>query len=371
MLKKLARTVAIVGLFLVPLLVIYYGSDPTSKDYISYWSAGQLLTHHGDPYSPSSVLAVEKQQGYAPEKPIIMRNPPWALFLTIPLGYVNARWGLIPWTAAILACLIAYFRLMRVAPRDRIIVYLFAPVLACLSSGQSSPFLLLGFSLFLRFHQRQPRIGAIGLLLMAIKPHLFLVFGPILLIDCIYRENYRLLSWSAVSLAGATFLGMSFDPHVWPHYLAMLRSSNLNNEFIQTPSYLFRYLVSPSSEWLQFLPSIAALIWGVWFYLRNRDTWDWCKQGMPLMLITVFTSPYAWLTDEIVLLPTIVFALSNPHRPRQSENVYILLNVFAMALIVAQVQLSSGAYLWTTAAWVGWYLYSRHPSGNQLVVQES
>jgi hypothetical protein len=70
------------------------------------------------------------------------------------------------------------------------LAFCFAPVLGCLTSGQSSAFLLLGFCLFLYFHQRRPFTAGAALLLMAIKPHLFLVFWPLVLIVCILAELF-------------------------------------------------------------------------------------------------------------------------------------------------------------------------------------
>ena len=62
--------------------------------------------------------------------------------------------------------------------------FVFAPAVACVCSGQGSPFLLLGFSLFLRSIRSHPFLAGASLLLMAIKPHLFLIFWALLLADC-------------------------------------------------------------------------------------------------------------------------------------------------------------------------------------------
>jgi hypothetical protein len=333
-------------------------SQPAEKDYIAYWSAGQLLVQHGDPYASSQVLATERIHGYKAARPLITRNPPPALFLTIPLGWVGPRFGLFFWTAAALGCIIGFLHTLEIAPPDRILAYFFAPVFACFVLGQSSPFLLLGFALFLRFHRSRPFAAGAALLLMAIKPLLFLAFWPLLLIDCLYRRNFRLLAGGAVAIGGATLFAMYLDPQVWPQYLAMLRAARIDTEFLPTPALLLRCMVDPKLVWLQFVPSCIAIAWGIWFYSRNRRNWSWHVHGMPLMFVTVLVSPYAWTTDEIVLLPAMMAALANPAKPKHSVTVFVLVNGFVIIMLAAQVQLTSGAYAWTSSAWLGWYLYS-------------
>lgn len=358
--KRFIRVAVIAAMFGALILFIAVASKPATKDYIAYWSAGQLLAQHSDPYAYAQVLDVERTVGYTPAKPIIMRNPPWALFLVRPLGWGNAVAGLIFWMAAGMGCVVIYLSLLKVAPDNRLFVYLFAPLIACLSSGQSSPFLLLGFVLFLHFNRTKPFLAGTALLLMAIKPHLFLVFWPILLVDCLYRHNIRLLAGGAVALIGASAYATYLDPHIWSQYLAMLHASNLDSEFLQTPAYILRYLVAPKTTWLQFVPAGAAMAWALWFYLRNRGEWDWAIHGMPLMLMTVLVSPYAWMSDEIVLLPSLMFALASPNKARHSTAIFVVINSVAIVMIMAQIQLSSGAYIWTSSAWFAWYLYSLH-----------
>jgi hypothetical protein len=354
------RLLAIAAIICVPILVTWVAGKPAAKDYISYWSAGHLLTNDADPYSYSKVLAVEKEHGYVQAKPLIMLNPPWSLFLALPLGWGTPRAGLIFWMAAGIACILVFLQLLNVAPDNRLFAYLFAPALASLSVGQSSPFLLLGFTLFLRFNRTRPFLAGAALLLMAIKPHLFVVFWPILLIDCLHCRRFLLLVGSAVALVGATAFAMYLDPRIWSEYLSMLYASRLDTKFIPTTAFLLRYLIAPNSAWLQLVPSAAAIAWAIWFYVRNRRIWDWGIHGMPLMLVTILVSPYAWMTDELVLLPSIMFALAKPTRAKYSTAIFIAISGTAVMMTIAQVQLPSGAYIWTSAAWCGWYLYSMH-----------
>lgn len=357
--KKILRQLAAAAIVVTGLLVISVASRPTSKDYISYWSAGRLLLHHADPYSVTQVFALEKSQGYSEIKPIIMRNPPWALFLVAPLGLGKPVAGLLFWTVAAAGCILIFIRLLNISPEDRVFAFLFAPALGAICSGQSSPFLLLGFSLFLRFNQSRPFLAGASLIFMAIKPHLFFVFWVLLVIDCIIRRRFLTLAGGACALAAGTAFAMYLDPRVWQHYFGMLRASALHDEFFPTISMVFRLLVDARAGWLLFVPSALAIVWGCVYYIRNRQTWDWGVHGMLVMLVTILVSPYGWFSDEIVLLPSLAFAFTIPKKRRYSTEALVAINGLAvLVLLVVHPPLSSGAFLWTPLAWLAWFLYS-------------
>jgi len=357
--KKILRVLAASAIVLAGLLVVAFTSRPATKDYISYWSAGNLLIHHSDPYSPATVFALEKAHGYSENRPIIMRNPPWALFLVAPLGFVNPVIGLLLWTIAAVACIVGFIRLTNVPSEDRVFAFLFAPALCAFCTGQSSPFLLLGFSLFLRYCQRRPFLAGVSLLFMAIKPHLFVVFWMVLLVDCIYRRRPLVLIGGLSAIATGTAFAMSLDAHIWQRYFAMLRAATLDTEFFPTISMLFRLFVHSSATWLLFVPSALAILWGIWYYAHNRRVWDWRIHGMLLMLVTVLVSPYGWFSDEIVLLPSLAFAVTAPDRRKYSLKALVAINgVALLVLLAAHATLTSGGYVWTPLAWWAWFLYA-------------
>ena len=360
--KKIFRRIAAAAIALIGILIVTLASHPASKDYISYWSAGQLLLHHADPYSPAQVFALEKNQGYTAAKPLIMRNPPWGIFLTAPLGLVNAVTGLLFWTIAAVGCILVSLWLLGVPPRDRALAFLFAPAIGSIALGQSSPFLLLGFSFFLRFHRSRPFLAGASLILMAIKPHLFLVFWVVLLVDSIYRRSFRILAGGASALATGSAFAMSLDPRVWKHYFAMLHWYRLDHEFVPTASTVIRLLMEEQAYWLQFIPSCLAIIWGCWYYFRNRHVWDWRVHGLLLILVTVLVSPYSWFSDEIVLLPALLYKLFLPQKRKHAGAILVAVNAVVLLMLLAvQIPFTSGAYLWTPAAWLAWYLWAGDP----------
>ncbi|MGH9586708.1 MAG: glycosyltransferase 87 family protein, partial [Acidobacteriaceae bacterium] len=224
-LSKTLRASFAIAIALAGIFVFTRVLHPAAMDLIEYWSSAKLLLHHINPYSPSGVFALEKAEGFLPSSPLVMLNPPWALFLILPLGFGGAHTALFLWTIAAFGCVLAFIRLLEVPEKNAPLALFFAPVLASICSGQSSPFLLLGFALFLRFHRSRPFWAGASLLLMAIKPHLFLVFWAVLLAESIYRRRFRIIAGAAAALAVTSAFATALDPHVWTHYIFMMRAS--------------------------------------------------------------------------------------------------------------------------------------------------
>ena len=364
---KIIRILIVAAIGLGGALIFAARVNPAHMDYISYWSAAKLLVHSSSPYSLNAVFALEKSAGFLPSHPLMMRNPPWALFLVAPLGFLSPRAGLVLWILTIGACIVVSVHLLNPRSKDNALALFFAPAIACIGSGQSSPFLLLGFALFLYFQRRQPFLAGAALLFLAFKPHLFLVFWAVLLAESIYQRRFRILAGFAAALAFTTGVALAVDPQVWPHYIAMLRASALDLETFPTASMIFRLLVSPNSHWLLFLPSSIAILWGLWYYARNRRAWDWTTHGMLLMLVTIMASPYGWFTDEVVLLPCLIFALNLPQQRKYAG--WLLLAANAAAIIVFTAfgaSLESPFLLWTPITWLAWFLYATRRSKSSI-----
>src|SRR5579875_408386 len=87
------------------LTLVQGGGKAKERDFISYWAAGRLLKTHQDPYEASQVLVLERSVGYSASRPLVMRNPPIALPLTLLLGYLPLRAASAVWMFFIVACL--------------------------------------------------------------------------------------------------------------------------------------------------------------------------------------------------------------------------------------------------------------------------
>ena len=352
--RKVLRAIAGLLITLVGIAVlVIIGRHVSSNDYVEYWSSGQLLVHGANPYAGPSILALEKSQGFSAGSPLIMLNPPWSLFMVAPLGFCSPLIGLILWIAIAAGCVLASLVVLGIPPKHRTIAFLFTPVLATFSMQQSSPLMLLGFALFLRFHRSRPFLAGASLLLMAIKPHLFLVFWMVLLADCVYRRSVRILAGFASSLACSSLFSTLLVPHVWQDYFALMRGSGLDKDYFPTLPTMVRVLIDVRLAWLALIPSVLAIIWGVAYYWSKRSCWDWGRNGRSVMLVTVLTSPYGWLSDQIVLLPAVTSTLESSPR-RFSMEILTAINFAALFAFCMRSQLC----MWIPLAWFVWYLYA-------------
>jgi len=342
-----------------------FGSRTNANDFVEYWSAGKLFVHGANPYSGPLILALEKSRGFAPDSPLIMLNPPWTLALVAPLGFLPALGALVLWIVAGAGCIVASLVLLDVPPKNRTLAFLFAPVLGSFAMEQSSPFLLLGFSLFLRFHRSRPFLAGASLLLMAIKPHLFMVFWVILLADSIYRRRLTILAGFASSLACVSALVTLVHPHVWKDYFALLHESTLDQNAYPTLPSLLRATVNVNLAWIATIPLCLAIAWGIAYYWRRRSSWDWKQEGMLVMMVAVLTSPYCWISDEVVLLPSVASALSSSPR-RFSMEILTAINFAGVVGICITIR----SLAWLPLALFLWYLYAARtaigmrPEGN-------
>lgn len=352
--QKVLRYVAIAVLTLIPVAVMVdLGSNANQNDFVEYWAAGKLFVHGENPYSGPLVLAIEKSRGFTPADPLIMLNPPWIMPLVAPLGFLPANTALVLWILACAGCIAASIVLLDLPAKNRGPAFLFAPVLGTFMMQQSSPFLLLGLALFLRFERHRPFAAGAALWLMAFKPHLFLVFWVALTGECLYRRRFALMAGFASALVCVSGLVTLARPHIWQDYLDLVRTSTLDKNAYPTLPSLLRATIDVRQAWIALVPSCVAVVWGAWFYWRRRAEWDWRREGMPVLLTTVLTSPYSWISDQVVLLPPVASALSATRR-RFAMPLLVAINCAALVWL----NVSFRSMVWLPLALTLWFLYA-------------
>lgn len=350
----------VVGVYIVGLS----DKNAAERDFISYWVAGQQLVHGANPYDLQAVRRMELAAGREPDEPLLtMRNPPVGLFIALPLGLVSPKTGLILWLLVLLGGLsLCIFMLWilhgRPDNRFHLLGYMFAPAIACLMAAQFGIFLLIGVVFFLYFYLTRPFLAGAALLFCSLKPHLFVPFGLILILWAVSRKTYRILAGFAAALIANCAFAYWLDPNAWSQYSAMMHAGGALQEKVPVLSVSFRFLIDPQAVWLQFVPEAAACVWALWYYWTRRDRWDWRDHGLLLLLVSAMCTPFGWFTDESMLLPAV---LAGVYQAAEAKRSFLPLGLFAgVALleIFTNVQLTSAYFMWTTPAWLAWYLYA-------------
>jgi hypothetical protein len=341
-------------------LLLLTGNSPGHHDFVSYWTAGHQLLNHSNPYDGAAILNAELGAGFPHDAQVlVMRNPPWALGLVLPLGLLGVRIGSAVWTLALIGCLIASVRMTAellgdAKSRLHLFGYAFAPALLCVLAGQSSLFALLGLVLFLRWHRTRPLAAGAATYLCTLKPHLFLPFAAALLLWIAATRSYRLLAGFVATLATASLLATWFDPAVWTHYRQMMQSSGIATEFIACPAVALRFAIHQQAVWLQYVPVALGCAWAVFYFARHRAKWDWLEHGGVLVLVSLTVSPYAWVTDQAIALPALTLATQRWASPGQIR----LLLLASAAIEIEQlcgVTMHSPLVVWTSLFWLVWH----------------
>lgn len=330
-----------------------------------FWASGQLLVHGSNPYDQDAVGRLQAALGIPVETNNILRNPPTALFLVIPLGFLQG-WEAVPvWSFLLAVCLgISVLVLRTMLPETYPKWYLwmalcFAPAVCCVGAGQTGVFVLLGLTLFLRFRESRPFLAGAAFSLSALKPHLLLPFGVVLIAWIITRKRWSVVPGLLAAMAVQSLIGMAFDHHVWSHYFAAMRSQDLTNLYIPTLGAALRSGIDGSAVWLEFVPVAAGCIWALWYFVRNREQWDWTTHGSLLTLVSMVTAPYSWFTDQAIALPAILFALAGEGKLRRgSLTLLLFLMILATLERLVTQTLFFEPFWWQGVAWLLWYLYA-------------
>src|SRR6266702_180409 len=338
-----------------------------SRDFVEYWASGQQLAHHANPYDVNAILGIERSLGGFPSDipAMVMGNPPSALLLVFPLGFVGSRVGEILWSLFLLACLITSVRIIwkiHGAPKNQMhyLGYLFWPALVCLAAGQVSVIVLLGLALFLRLHRTRPFLAGVSLWFCALKPQLFLTFGVVLLAWIVTSRCYKLLVGAMSAIAFSAAISTLLDPAVWMQYSQMMSASRYDKIPIPCLSIVLRQTISPNTVWLQYLPAAIGCIWALAYFRRHRDDWNWVAHGSPLILVSILVAPYIWLIDQTVAIPALLHAVYVT-RSRALIGVLMLANaVIELAPLRGMSLLHSAFYLWTAPLWLAWYWFATH-----------
>jgi hypothetical protein len=367
----LALTLTALFLCVAPLT----GKIAGARDFVVYWATGQQLAHHENPYETGAMGQRERGAGLDPRYGILyMRNPPWALPIALPLGFVGVRLGALLWSLTLLGFLLLSVRIigdLHGQPRSLLnwLGYSFAPALMCVIVGQTSLFALLGLALFLRLRARRPFVAGAALWLCTLKPHLFLAFGLVLACWIVMEKSYRVVLGFAAAMVASVGLTWLIAPAAWTEYEQMIRGSGIEKEFIPCVGVALRMWVNPQSTLLQYLPAILGCAWAVVWYWTKRRRWDWASDGSLLMMVSLVSAPYCWLFDQALVIPALLYG-AYVTRSRLLLAALALGSVAIEGALVMGVKLPSPLFVWTAPLWLCWYLLATTNGKRPMSVAE-
>src|SRR5205814_4930251 len=119
--------------------------------------------------------------------------------------------------------------------------------------------------------------------------------------------------------------------------------------------------------WTQFVPMTLGMVWCLHFFFRNSPSWNWREHGPPLLVVSVLTTPYEWLSDETVLLPAVLQAAAFVYASRNDLKIrtklaliiFALLDLLLLLILKSKIPFSTGIYFWSSLVWFFWYFQAR------------
>ena len=344
---------------------------PPVVDLVEYWSAARLLLHGGNPYAPEQMLAVERAVGWSQSDPLLMWNPPWALPFVLPLAWVSYCAAYLLWVAISIAIVVfCADRLWRHygGTQERryqawILALTFLPTVTVIGLGQIGPLLLLGITCFLLLRDSHPFLAGMSTVWIGLKPQLLYLFWIALLLWVIRGKRWAVFAGAVTAFAAAALVALLLRPTIFGDYLGQFHAARVLANPSPNLGTLLRRSISPSASWLQFVPSILGFTWFLWYW-KKKQSWEWSAEISLLLTVSLATTSYGWLFDQVTLLPAVLESAieikreSNEIKKWSVLLTYVLIN--AGIVLYLEWRAVGVAYTWVAVAWLIVYLFSKY-----------
>jgi len=297
----------------LPSLVDPHGK-PVGYDFITFWSAARLALD-GSPVAAFDATAIAATQHQAVpgmgDTLFLWHYPPTFLLLVLPLGLLSYPAALIVFSGATAALWAGLVRALFRDPRAWLVAAATPAGLVNFVDGQNG-FLTAGLAGFALVQlDRRPRLAGMLIGLLAIKPHLGVLFPVAFLAG----RRWQALVSAAVTaivftLAGVTVFG-------WPTTVAFLRDLPSLRDIVDRAGLPWGQMPSPYVLMLSLrAPAVlAALVQGmaalaaavcVWRAWRRDDAPSEARAAV-LMVGSLLVSPYLFTYDWTWLAVALAF----------------------------------------------------------------
>jgi len=313
--------VFLIGIFILPVQI------PSNYDFVVMYNYDRgllagipIYDHEAQLEFALSNLSTETGLSYSAPFPY----PPWYALVTLPLGLIPVQLSARIWFAVNLVLLFTALWLLTSGWLIKkkfiffILSLLFLPVLEILVIGQFDFPVLLGAALIIySVNREKPLVTAIALALLTFKPHLgvLLILAVVIYLLCLKNAFGRSALKFSILIGIFLFaIGFLADP-MWPkNYLNTLFSFNQISEVascdicVSFPVILARLLKGYSSSDLAFLLGFLIFVFlTLGCILTQKQQLRSIDYLVSLFaMITIFSSPYLFLYDYVLLLVPIL-----------------------------------------------------------------
>jgi hypothetical protein len=310
------------------------GSMERSKadDFFQFWAAGKAILQGGDPYEPETWHQIYEQEGqwrWQTDQKVSL-YPLWTAFPFVPLATLPVFWAALLWTVASQLFLVLSVGLMiKSLGWDNhgewllltmTVLMTFEPFLLTILFGQLGMLLLvLLCGIFYLVSRGHYTVAGTLLGLTLIKPQLFIVVIPTLLLVMLFKQRWAFIVSFAITAMGLMISSWLLIPDwlvKWQANVAKTANVRLTISptiwgFSHTVATALRRVDMWSAMSLFACLVLIGLVSYLWYMRRN--VFGRGDQLAPLlgltMIISLLTTPYMLSYDFALLLFPIMISL--------------------------------------------------------------
>lgn len=333
-----------------------------------------------NPYDGGLMHAVQLAVGQSPAVTIMMWNPPWlpvllAPVLSLPFEASALCWfvcnlGFIAVIAALTPRALGY---AAQPPWMYGLAVCFLPFIDCLQLGQLSLLFTAGFVLFLdSVRSKRYFASGLALVLISIKPHLFLPFFVAVVawlfgLEAAARRRFVLGVVTGMGLLVCLTTALASESLLW--WIDGLRSPVSGYGVVPVAQWKKATLASALRSLLNERIGHAPL-WPLWlfpclgtigaslFFFRSRRKLDWSVTAPALVCIGFLCASYGWLFDQSLLIVCQFFILCRAYASESQVNRLVGIGgllIIQLVMVVLNLCTSSAQhyYTWVPVASLG------------------
>jgi len=296
-----------------------------NRDFMHLVTGTKALTLGLDPYNPQIWPDLRISAGSSIVQDPTCIYPLWTLILFAPLSLLPFSFAVSFWmTASELALVVSIFLLLLAAECQRVrwlsfsaLVggLVFRPFIVSLTSGQTTPFILLTVAGALALYARGQSFWCGFLLgLSIIKPHLLVLFLPAVGLLFLTRRDWRALGGVVASVLLLSGISWVVSPGWLFRWLRVSAKSNLT---FSTPTlWGMAFDLMGPERWILVGTAAVVLVSGGVLFMIVRRCEDWLF-GMGLAMCgSLLVTLYLWNYDQLLLLVPALVAFCRFRGPR-------------------------------------------------------
>jgi hypothetical protein len=340
------------GLFWIAYAITQTQNEMRDSDFFSLWAAGRLLGSGKNPYNEVEWLNIHRAEGAAwVSDPTFLYPLPLAM-LFIPLGFLSLQQASILWLSlSQIMIILSVYLCSRMVDWDRWKSYflplllsaaLFRAVILTIRNGQLGAFLLLCVSLgFYCWSHKQPLLSGFFLGFLFLKPPITGLFLAVLILWFIIRKSWKTLVGMVVTIGSLITISTLIQPSWMMEWLLIGQGKALLTGGT-TPTLwgLTAVVIHQPVLWFWISLSLSFILMGIGFIflLRAKPKRETMYLTAILLPLSLFTTPYLWAYDQILLLipmVTIVAMLDELRIPFvMNSSLLLFFDIFVLLLLL-------------------------------------